>query len=402
MEREPFSILVVDDEPDVIPLINQRMRSYVRSREYAFQFAANGVEALELLSADEHIDLVVTDINMPRMDGLTLLERLADVRPDIKAIVISAYGDMKNIRSAMNRGAFDFITKPVDFEDFELTIKRAKAHIRQWTNALKARDELVAMRSELELAGEIQKSILPVAFPRHRSFDIAGDVKPAQDVGGDFLDLIFLYTMPMKSRQLGLAVADVSGKGIAAALFMMHVRTILKGAAIGLGTPGRVLDEVNDRLVEVNRNFMFVSILYVVYDYDAGILTYANGGHCNPIIAHGDGSCTELQDTGGTVLGLSASLTYAERKATIEPGESLILLSDGVLEARNPQGEEFGMERLKNLFVETPLDGAAQLSERITSAVAEFTGDAPQHDDISHLVLHRSRHSEGGGNASSC
>ena len=302
----------------------------------------------------------------------------------------------------MNRGAFDFITKPVDFADFELTIKRTRAHIKQWKDALKARDELVTMRSELELAGKIQQSILPVAFPQHRNFDIAGDVKSARNVSGDFLDLIFLDTLSMKSGQIGLAVADVSGKGIPAALFMMHSRTILKGAAIGLGTPGKVLDEVNDRLVEDNRNFMFVSILYVVYDYEAGILTYANGGHCNPIIVHTDGSCTELQDTGGTVLGLSANLAYAERKATVEPGESLVLFSDGVLEARNLQGEEFGIERLKTLFVEAPPDSAAQVSAEIARAVAEFTGDTPQYDDITHLVLHRSTHSEGSENASAC
>ena len=402
MEHKPFSILVVDDEPDVRPLIKQGMRSYIRSREYAFQFAGDGVEALELLSSDDQVDLVVTDINMPRMDGLTLLEHLADIRPDIKTIVISAYGDMKNIRSAMNRGAFDFITKPFDFRDFELTIKRTRAHIRQWKDALKARDELITMRSELELASEIQKSILPVAFPSHKDYDIAGDVEPAQNVSGDFLDLLFLDTISTKSSgQVGLAVADVSGKGIPAALFMTHSRTILKGAAIGLGAPGKVLGEVNARLVEDNRSFMFVSILYVVFDYETGVFTYANGGHCNPFVVHADGSCTELQDTDGVVLGLSADITYAERKAALEPGESLVLFSDGVVEARNPQGEEFGMKRLTTLFMEVAPDSAAQVTARITEAVAEFTGDTPQHDDITYLALHRSRHLADGENACS-
>ena len=392
MEHRQFSILVVEDEPDVIPLIKQRMSSYIGSREYAFQFASDGLEALELLSSGHHVDLVVTEINTPGVDGLTLLEYLADVRPDTKAIVISAHGDMKNIRSAMNRGAFDFITKPFDFDDFELTIKRTQAHMKQWADVRNARTELVAMQHELELAGEIQKSILPVAFPSYRNCEIVGSVKPARNVSGDFLDLLFLDTVPAANGQIGLVVADVSGKGIPAALFMTHSRTLLKGAAIGLGAPGKVLDEVNARLAEGNRSFMFVSILYVVFDDETGILTYANGGHCNPLIIHTDGSCTELQETGGVVLGLSTNFTYAERKATLEPGESLLLFSDGVIEARNRQGDEFGIERLTTLFVEVPPDCAEQVSARITRAVAEFTGDTPQHDDITLLALHRKLH----------
>ena len=110
-------ILVVDDEPDLEPLVLQRMRRQIRRGEYEFVFAHDGVEALEMLTLDKEIDMVVSDINMPRMDGLTLLQQIQDVSPDIRAIIISAYGDMENIRTAMNRGAFDFVTKPLDFQD---------------------------------------------------------------------------------------------------------------------------------------------------------------------------------------------------------------------------------------------------------------------------------------------
>ena len=117
-------ILVVDDEPDLEHLVRQRMRREIRSGEYSFTFAQNGVEALELLSQDQDIDMVLSDINMPRMDGLTLLEQIPKVDPNIRSVIVSAYGDMKNIRTAMNRGAFDFITKPIDFEDMKVTIQR--------------------------------------------------------------------------------------------------------------------------------------------------------------------------------------------------------------------------------------------------------------------------------------
>ena len=132
MDREtngPFHILVVDDEADIEPLINQRMRSRIRSGKYRFSFASDGVKALEILSRNPSIDMILTDINMPNMDGLSLLGRVPQINPNIRSVVISAYSDMRNIRTAMNRGAFDFIVKPFDFEDLEIVIKRTQAHI---------------------------------------------------------------------------------------------------------------------------------------------------------------------------------------------------------------------------------------------------------------------------------
>ena len=110
--QESYRILVVDDEPDLEPLMLQRMRRDIRSGRYKFVFAQNGVEALEKLRQENDIDMVLSDINMPQMDGLTLLEQIPKVDPNIRSVIISAYGDMKNIRMAMNRGAFDFVTNP--------------------------------------------------------------------------------------------------------------------------------------------------------------------------------------------------------------------------------------------------------------------------------------------------
>ena len=144
MDREtngPFHILVVDDEADIEPLINQRMRSRIRSGKYRFSFASDGVKALEILSRNPSIDMILTDINMPNMDGLSLLGRVPQINPNIRSVVISAYSDMRNIRTAMNRGAFDFIIKPFDFEDLEIVIKRTQAHIAWWKQALESREK---------------------------------------------------------------------------------------------------------------------------------------------------------------------------------------------------------------------------------------------------------------------
>jgi len=131
-------ILVVDDEPDLEVLIKQRFRKQIRDRQYEFVFAVNGSDALEKIRESEDLDLVLSDINMPEMDGLTLLDKIGQMNPILKAVIVSAYGDMDNIRVAMNRGAFDFITKPVNFEDLDLTIIKTIRHVAQTRQTLKA------------------------------------------------------------------------------------------------------------------------------------------------------------------------------------------------------------------------------------------------------------------------
>ncbi|MFO7614682.1 MAG: adenylate/guanylate cyclase domain-containing protein [Bacteroidales bacterium] len=131
-------ILVVDDESDLEILIKQKFRKQIREQLYEFVFAINGRHALEQLEAHHDVDIVLSDINMPEMDGLTLLSRLNDKHNLLKSVIVSAYGDMENIRTAMNRGAFDFVTKPVDFNDLELTIEKTLRHVRQVKETLRA------------------------------------------------------------------------------------------------------------------------------------------------------------------------------------------------------------------------------------------------------------------------
>lgn len=136
-----IKFLVVDDETDLEILIKQKFRKQIRDKEYEFVFAINGIDALAKLKENAGIDIVLTDINMPEMDGLTLLTRLPEVNPIIKAVIISAYGDMENIRSAMNKGAFDFIFKPVNFADLEATIRKTISHVLQTKDTVKAINE---------------------------------------------------------------------------------------------------------------------------------------------------------------------------------------------------------------------------------------------------------------------
>ena len=148
----PAKILVVDDEPDLELLVRQKFRRQVRQQEFHLAFARNGDEALALLQADHDFDMVLTDINMPAMNGLTLLSHLNAQYPALKVIVVSAYGDMPNIRSAMNRGAFDFVTKPIDFQDLEITIAKTLQLVRQLQDTQRLQHEATALQHAKDMA----------------------------------------------------------------------------------------------------------------------------------------------------------------------------------------------------------------------------------------------------------
>lgn len=380
-----YKILMVDDEADLEQLVRQRMRREIRSGLYSFLFAGDGVEALETLGENSDIDLVLSDINMPRMDGLTLLEKIPDVDTDLRSVVISAYGDMKNIRAAMNRGAFDFVTKPIDFDDLRVTIDRGLRQLEMWREAEASRDKLLTLQSELDVANNMQQSILPKRFPKNEQYELYGSMAPARNVGGDFFDIIRL-----EHGRLGMAIADVSDKGIPAALFMMSSRTLLKGAALGCEDPGTVVTVVNDQLQDGNEANMFVTLFYAVFDPETGLVRYANGGHNPPLIVHKDGSSTILPLTGGVALGVAPQFEFSTDQVRLEPGEALVMYTDGVSEAEDQESEEFGMDRLLEVFSSATLKSARTANDAVFAAVREFAGDRSQSDDITCLVLLRS------------
>ena len=385
MTERPSRILVVDDEPDVEPLFSQRMRRDIRAGRLELLFAQNGVEALEVLRRDPGIDVVVTDINMPQMDGLTLLENIPKVDSDIRAIIISAYGDMKNIRTAMNLGAFDFVTKPLDFDDLRVTIDRTLKHLKEWREALASRDQLVALQNELDIARQMQQSILPTQFAQGNDWNIHARMEPARNVGGDFYDVI-----PLGDGHVGIAIADVSDKGVPSALFMMSTRIMLKGAAIGLAHPGRVLEKINSLLQDDNDTGMFVTVFYGVYNGGTGELTYANGGHNPPLIVRPDGSSTPLPMTRGIALGVAPGREFSENTVSLDPGDTVFLYTDGVTEAANRDEKLFGLAGLQEIFAGAPPRNPEEATRTAFDAVHAFAGEMPQTDDITCLALTRS------------
>ena len=382
--ERPYKLLVVDDEEDVAPMFRQSMRADVRAGKYRLLFAGSGVEALERLEEEPDVDLVITDINMPDMDGLTLLGRLGELSFDLRSVVLSSYGDMKNIRSAMALGAFDFVTKPVDFDDMRETIERTLRSLEQWREALSHREELLSLRQELDLAARIQQSVLPQEFPDVPGYGVYAMVQPAGEVAGDFYDV-----MRLEGGRLGLLVADVSDKGVPAALFMMASRTLLRGAAIGLGDPARVLSEANTLMCQDNSQSMFATVFFCMLDPEDGSVVYANAGHPAPVVVRAGGTVELLESAGDVVLGLLAGGCYAQFTCGLGPGDTLFMYTDGVTEAMDADGVEFGEDRLLDVLSGLGGVSAAECSSRVVEAVREFAGPGARSDDVTCVGLRR-------------
>jgi len=252
-------IMVVDDEPDLQMLILQKFRKKIHNSDYEFCFAGDGQEALDLLNDNSDISLILSDINMPKMDGLTLLLKLQEMEnPALKTVIVSAYGDMENIRTAMNRGAFDFVTKPIDFGDLDITIDKGLKESVYIKGAEKEKRQLNAVRLDLDTAARIQQKILPQdfpPFPDRNEFSVYAEMHTAKEMGGDFYDFFFL-----DDTHLGFVIGDVSGKGVPAAIYMAVSRTMLKAIASQVRDPAECLSTVNTMLIPESDISTFVTI----------------------------------------------------------------------------------------------------------------------------------------------
>ncbi|MFH1197856.1 MAG: SpoIIE family protein phosphatase [bacterium] len=384
-------ILVVDDEPDLQQLINLKFRKKISTGEYIFHFARNGAEALDIISKDESITLILTDINMPVMDGLTLLSRLNDLDNRLlRSVIVSAYGDMENIRIAMNRGAYDFITKPINLNDLEITIEKSLKEIENYKQALLNRDKLIAFQQELDIAASIQTSILPKtfpAFPERKEFDICARMIPAKEVGGDFYD----YFLIDKNR-LGVIIGDVSGKGIASALLMAVCKTLLKATAYRGMPVDNVLSELNDILFEESPSHMFVTLFYGVLDTRNGRFEYSNGGHNSPYVISTNGDIKQLENIGGLILGIMRDIEFESNAITLQQGDSILFYTDGITEAFNCENEEFNEERLEKTLSENLRLTATEQIANVIKCVKSFSDNSPQSDDITCMMLKYLKH----------
>ena len=248
--------------------------------------------------------------------------------------------------------------------------------------ATRDREQLFALRRELDIARSIQQSILPRTFPRRSDLELFAEMLPAREVGGDFYDFF-----PVDDAHLGIVVGDVSGKGVPAALFMAVSRTVLRSVALARLAPAECLRRVNALLCLENSAELFVSVFYGVLDTRTGELAYSNGGHNPPYVVRGTGEVRLLEHDGGTVLGVLDDAGYEERRVALGPGDGVFLYTDGVTEAMDADGALFSDPRLETVLAAHGDSTPEAITRAVIDEVRRYSASVPQSDDITALAL---------------
>lgn len=248
--------------------------------------------------------------------------------------------------------------------------------------------EMERKNTELAIAAEIQQSFLPDTITQIEGYDIAARSVMAKEVGGDFFDVIPLEVVPLGTGKLGIMIADVSGKGIPAALFMALSRIVVRvNATWYAGKPAAAIRDANTIISHDSKSGMFVTLFYGLLDSTSRTFTYVNAGHNPPIhYSAADGTMSELEAT-GIAMGVMDDAQYTQDTVQMAKGDLLILYTDGITEAENAQLEMFDVERLKKVILTSRELPSGDIIQKILNAVRTFTGNQPQSDDITLMVI---------------
>jgi sigma-B regulation protein RsbU (phosphoserine phosphatase) len=372
-------ILIVDDMP-----VNLRLLSHMLTEQgYKVRSVINGPMALTATQAAAP-DLILLDINMPGMNGYEVCERLkADERTyDIPVIFISALDEIQDKVMAFTVGGLDYITKPFQFEE---VLARVETHLSLRRLQKQLQEANQRFEQELALAGRIQTSFLP-EVPQIPGWQLAVTLRPARETSGDFYDL-----NPLSDGHLGIIVADVVDKGVGAALYMALSWILLRTyAAEYPAQPERVFRAVNRRMVTDAHTDQFVTAFYGILDPTSGTLTYCNAGHNPPYLTSVQNSQrVRALDKTGLPLGVFEDTDWEEESVQVGSGDALVLYTDGITEAQNPEQHLFGDARLLDC-VQSNLGRSAQdIRNAILANVSEFVDQSPQVDDITLAVIRR-------------
>jgi sigma-B regulation protein RsbU (phosphoserine phosphatase) len=371
-------ILIVDDTPLNIGVISGALKD-----SYKTKVATNGEKALALASAEEKPDLILLDIMMPGMDGYEVCSRLK-VDPatrEIPVIFLTGQTSAEDETRGFDVGAVDYVHKPFS----PAVIKaRVRNHILLREARAQLASQLLALNNELEMARQIQLSILPHSIPKLPNLGIAANFLPMTSVAGDFYDFI-----QIDDKHIGILIADVSGHGLPSALIASMLQVALTGQAGHAAEPAKVLLGLNRALCgKFTHNFVTAAYIYV--DLENNLMRYAGAGH-PPVFQwrNSIGKTAQVLEN-GLVLGMFEEATYEALEFPLEPGDRYVLYTDGILEAANSAQEQFGADRFMHFIENHKQLGADQFSQTFLAELSRWssqTADQGQQDDITLLVI---------------
>jgi len=373
------NVLIVDDDRFVRKIMTKSLEDV----GYRLETAENGAEAIQVLN-DFVPDVIISDWMMPEMDGIEFCQwvRGNSKLKDSYFILLTAKDRVEDKTHGLDIGADDYVTKP--FQGAELV-----ARVRSGLRLRKVQKELTAayktLDDEFRVVANLQRSFLPAPVEKFGDYQFASHYSPSSRAGGDYYDFIRLTDM-----HLGILVADVSGHGAAASVVMAITRVVMRAYVQQLLSPGGAFSIVNDVLAEHVPTDQFETGFYGILNLRTHKFRYSSAGHNPPLFRRAStGEVTELENVGGIPLKIMEHQRYEEAEVSIEPGDQILLYTDGVTEAFNPEHEMFGEGRLRDVVRGFGDLLPKTLIDETMRQVREFVREEPFHDDMTMVSFRR-------------
>jgi serine phosphatase RsbU (regulator of sigma subunit) len=389
-EKDLPVLLAVDDDPDILRVV----QFFLTKKEYMVLTAANGEEALAIIEKEKDIELILSDVMMPKINGLELLShvRKHETYREVPFILISAEGETSKKVNGLNLGASDFITKPFNFDELMARVRqhidsyRMKRELEVTNKQLEhAQRELQKqydrLEEDLEAARGVQLALMPEQLPQNEHYSIGKCYMPASRMGGDFFDVVSLE----EGRKLGVLVADVVGHGVAATFSTAMTKLSFQNACYSDSDPGVVLERMNRELSTIPNDY--VTVFFGVFDQESHSFGYASGGH-PPLILHrrSTGEVLELESQ-ATFLGYFDPVEFSSDTIKLEKGDRILFYTDGLFESSPDEKEEFGRERVIQLINKHSEKPIQELIDILQSELTAFMNGKYFDDDVTMVGL---------------
>ncbi len=388
MTANHYNLLIVDDEVSNLQKLRRTFFGDFRIFE-----ALSGRDAIELLRKQD-VDVIITDQRMPGTTGIDVLRESLLLQPEAVRIILTGYTEIDYLMDAINEGQVHrYITKP--WEPFSL-----KQTVMQDLELVHLKREHRLLQEQVRIARQVQSRLFPQKLPEIPTLDYSGVCQPAGEVGGDYYDVL-----KVSSNQYCLAVGDISGKGISAALLMASLQALVRShASQTRENLAAVVTEVNRLLCSMTEENRFATLFCAVYDDSKRQLTYVNAGHNPPLLFRRGTSGPEIQpvdssasgagsngilrlEGSGAVLGMFPEGAYLQHRLPLGPGDTLIVYTDGITEAQDLQGREYGEKRLTDLVRSKISLSPADLQDQLLANVKHFAGEVSIRDDLTLLLV---------------